>query len=435
MDRGVALVLLTRLIPLLAAPLTLWLVATRRPVAEQGLYFIFWNFQAVALLMELNIGGLMVQFASHESPLLNWDARGGLTGDESARLRIHALLHEGRRWYRRIALVVLVVGGAGGTWLLHSRGSGVSPAPLLPWLVTVLCTAAYLPLVPALCTIEGCGGLVRVQRMRLAQVAISMAALWSVLPRWGALWAVATFSVVWLGVAWSWLARAHSGLLAESRDAEVDTTDEAAGRLAPLQWRTGASWIATWVAPQALTPIVLATHGPAAAGQIGMSLAIASAPLTLAAAWLQGRYPRYGALIARGATDELRRVARTATMQAVGVFLVGMSGATMVVWLLGQFAPALAARALPPLGIAILGAGNLGWLLLQSLGSYLRAWREEPLMEMALAGAAGVMVGTLLVARHASSLGTVAAYALLVVALALPLGLYGFHRHHRRRPA
>jgi hypothetical protein len=427
LDRGVALVLLTRLVPLLAAPVTLWLVATQRPLAEQGLYFIFWNAQALTQLMELGMGGLVVQFASHEAPFLAWDARGGLSGDEGARTRMHDLVREGRRWYGMVALALLVLGGVGGAWLLETRSAGVSPAPLAPWIVTIVCTATYLPLVPILCAVEGCGGLLRVQRMRLAQVSIAMASLWIVLPRWGALWAVAVFAVAWLAVAWGWLRAAHRGLLEEIGGAHELRTMVLTG----VQWRTGASWLAWWAAPQALTPIVLATHGAAHAGRVGMTVAIAMAPYTLANAWLQGRYPSYGALIARGEAAELQGVARMATLQAVCVFLLGTGGAALAVWLLSRFAPALAARALSPAALVILGAGNLGWLLVQSLGSYLRAWREEPLMEASVVGAALVIGGTLAAAALLSTLGTVAAHSLLVLGIVLPLALIGYRRHHR----
>ena len=75
---AVRLVFLSRLVPLIAAPLTLWLLATRRPTEEQGLYFIFINVQAVAQLAEIGIGTLLVQFISHESAGVTWLADGTL---------------------------------------------------------------------------------------------------------------------------------------------------------------------------------------------------------------------------------------------------------------------------------------------------------------------------------------------------------------------
>ena len=423
------MVLLTRLVPLLVAPFTLLLVATQRSVAEQGLYFIFWNVQALTQLMEQGIGALIVQFASHESPSLGWNADGALTGDEHAVRRLAGVLRDGIAWYARVALALAVLGTTLGSWLLGTSDALVSPAPVIPWLVTIAFTAAYLPLVPLLCAVEGCGGLLPVQRMRLAQVITASIALWSVLPRWGALWAVAIYASVWITVPTLWLVRTHRGLIAQLRES---TRAEESSRLPTEQWRTGVTWFAWWLAPQTLSPIVLWSHGAEAAGRVGMGLAIATAPLTLAGAFLAARYPQYGALLATGAARELARVARRATMQAVAVFASGIVGAVAVIWLIGRAYPNLGQRVLSPAGLAILGIGNLAWLLMYALGGYLRAWREERLMEAAVLGGLLVSGGTLVAAVRLGTMHTVAAHAMLVALVALPLAIRGARRS---RPA
>ena len=430
LDHNVRSVLLTRLVPLMAAPVTLFLVATKRPITEQGLYFIYWNVQALTQLMELGIGSLIVQFASHESTSVGWSERGAIIGAESTTQRLHAVVLEGIRWYSRIALVLLTLGGAGGAWLLQSRSAGIMPSPLAPWLVTILATTAYLPTIPLLCVVEGSGGLLRVQRMRLAQVAVALIGLWCTLPIWGALWGVAVFSLVWLIVALAWLAREHSELLRDLYRGRLRATPSLLGA---QQWRTAMTWLAWWIAPQALSPIMLAFHGAAAAGRVGMTLAIAAAPLTLSIAWLAARYPNYGALLARGARFELAHVARRATGQALVVLVAGTLGAAAAIWLLDRTLPALGARVLSPAALAILGVSNVAWLLVQALGGYLRAWRVERLMEAALIGAAVVTVGTVAAAHLLSTFATVVAYSLLVVLVVLPLSMRVLRRHERVR--
>src|SRR4051812_40776518 len=106
-ERALVLVLLTRLVPLLAAPVTLYLVATRWPPDEQGYYFILVNVQALASLIELGAGSIVVQFVSHESPLLTWGPRGKLDGDAGALARVTALVREGWAWYGGAAVILL----------------------------------------------------------------------------------------------------------------------------------------------------------------------------------------------------------------------------------------------------------------------------------------------------------------------------------------
>jgi hypothetical protein len=199
-----------------------------------------------------------------------------------------------------------------------------------------------------------------------------------------------------------------------------------------VQWRTGATWLAWWVAPQSVTPIILSTQGAVAAGQVGMSFAIATAPLTLAIAWLQARYPQYAALLASGDTQQLGWLARRATIQAACVCTLGAFAAALVVWFIGHVRPVLGSRALPAYWILVLGATNLAWLLVQSLSSYLRAWRQEALMETAVVGAVLIIAGTFVVALQFRTKHVMAAYALLVVVGVVPLVLVQFRRQLRR---
>jgi len=78
-DPVVRLVLLTRLVLLAGAPVTLFLVTALRSAEEQGFYFVFANVQAIAVLFEYVIGAMLVQFASH-APLRTCMERSSVTG-------------------------------------------------------------------------------------------------------------------------------------------------------------------------------------------------------------------------------------------------------------------------------------------------------------------------------------------------------------------
>ena len=426
----VLLVLLTRFVQLAAAPVTLWMVATRRPLAEQGLYFVFWNIQGLTQLMELGVGNLVVNHASHESPHITLGMRGAVTGDPSARSRLLVMLRDAQRWYARFAWWFVAIVGVGGALLLWSASSAVDAmSVLVPWAVATVFVAAYMSLVPRLCAIEGGGGLVEVQRMRLAQVLIACAAHWVVLWWWGALWAVATFSVLWFGVAWTWLRARYAALgPAAARSAAGD------GELASVQRRTAATWLAIWVAPQVLTPIVLMTHGADAAGRVGMTLAIAMAPSVLAGAWLQARYPRYAALLARGAFAELRELAIRSSLQAALVATAGIAAAAVVVSWLPVAVPSLEGRALAPSAVVLLGLTSLAWLMMQSLTSYFRAWRREPLTEVIVVGAVLVTLLSAAAAARLDIRDTVAAHAMIIPGVLVAL-LAAWYSQARRRAA
>ena len=393
-DRTLALVLGTRLLPLLAAPMTLYLVATRRSPAEQGFYFVLVNVQALASLVELGAGTIVVQFISHESPSLHWRADGALDGEPAALARALAVVRQGWRWYGRLAallmlaipLGVVAFGGAA------ARG-GVSLVGA--WTTVVLVTALYFPLVPLLCALEGAHGLARVQAMRLVQVTLAISALWIGLTTGGALWAVAMYGIVWWMVPAAWLALAHRAFISQARRSPYGVAT-----LASVQWRTGGTWLVLWASPQLLVQVVLAMSGAADAGRVGMALAIATAPATVAGAWLQSRYPRFAATLATSGRSALDVLVRRSAGWALGVCAVGGVVVMLFSGALHAYAPQLGARLLPTWAVTALAATGLGWLAIHAFTGYLRADREEPLLAAASVGVATTLVASALAAPY-----------------------------------
>jgi hypothetical protein len=431
-DRPVRLVLATRLVALVGAPMTLLLVATYLSPAEQGLYFVFVNVQALSQLFELGAGSLIVQFASHEFPRLYWEPNGSISGDADAQRRVSVVLRQGTRWYGVAALILAAISLPVGLALFTARAAPGVPGFAFPWIVTVIATALYLILIPTITTIEGSGRLVDVQRMRLTQAAVSVLGAWTLVPAFGGLPAVATIAVLQLAIAVGWLFQYNRGCLAFTLAA---LAGERMGSLAiagndfmRTQSRTAFSWITGHVAVQGLTPMVLYLLGASAAGQMGMTLAIAIVPFTIGMSWLQGRFPEYGALASRRENQSLRATARRATIHASVVCLVGSVGVVLLIEALGYFAPWLRARFLEDSAVAALGVAMLAALLLQAMAGYLRAYRAEPLLSAVVSGYAAMLLAAWWAAASYGASAAAIAYAIASCVVALPLTALAFRR-------
>jgi hypothetical protein len=425
-DRTLALALGTRLIPLLAAPVTLYLVATRRSPVEQGFYFVLVNVQALASLVELGVGTLVVQFISHESPSLHWRADGALDGEPAAVSRALAVVRQGWQWYGRLAALLALAVPLGAVAFAGAAARG-GVSLLGAWTTVVLATALYATLVPLLCTLEGAHGIVRVQAMRLAQVALAIGALWLGLLAGGALHAVAVYAIVWLIVPVVWLLYGHRAFIAQALRAP-----RGADTLSRVQWRTGSTWLVLWASPQLLVQVVMATTGAADAGRVGMSLAIATAPVTIAGAWLQSRYPRFAATLATSGRPALDTLVRQSAGWALTVCALGGVVVMSFTAALHTHAPHLGARLLPTWAVTALSATGLGWLAIQAFTGYLRADREEPLLAVTVAGVGLTLLASVIGAQRGPAAAALA-YASAVLAGALPLVAWKFADERSRR--
>ena len=435
-DAGVRATAASRVIALAGAPVTLYLAATRLPPGEQGWYFVAVNLVAFAQLCELGLGTIVVQFSSHEWPRLRWGRDGGLDGDPSARDSIGALLGSATRWFGLAAVVLFLLAGIGGALIFGAGLSGSRTGFAVFWIGFVALTALYLLVIPFVCVAEGCGDLVAVQRMRAWQAAAIIIALWTGIVSAGPLAAAWLASAAQLLVAAGWLFRRHRGLLRSTRSLPAVLTGSVTGltrRYRAEQLRSAQLWIAIWAAPQLLAPMLLRLRGGDEAGRLGVTLAVATAPLTLAVAWLHGRYPSFGALVAEGKTREFDALARRAALEAVSVFGATCLMLTGIVLALPFALPALAARFLSPVSLLALMAGNLAGLLLQAMAAWLRAFRDEGISAPIIGGAAAVVTSSGIAGALGGAQLMCGVFAVSALLIALPIAVVHFVRVRSER--
>ena len=418
---------------LVGAPVTLWLVATRVAPGEQGTYFVLVNLVALALFLEVGPGTILVQFAAHEWRQLHWSPDGDLAGDPVARSAIGAILHRGLRWYAVAALAFFLLAAGGGLWLAVP----VDPrATLVPWWMATICLVAlYFLLVPFLNVSEGCGAILPLQRMRSVQAAGVLAALWVGL-LWGdALAACWLAALAQLMIAGGWLLLTRRGLLRASPTLPAALAGNEPGTIASrLRVELGKSaqfWIALYLAPQLLTPALLRLRGGSEAGQLGLTLALALAPLTISVAWLHGRYPAYAAMVAQKELSRFDRTARQAFVEATTVFVAGCVGVALLVAIVARSAPVLAIRLLPTHALVALFVGAFALLSLQAMAAWVRAFRYEVLRTPTVVACAAMSAGGIVGAWTGGGAGASVGFAAAGVAALLPV-TFLFLRERRR---
>jgi hypothetical protein len=411
-DPSVRWLAAARVLSLLAAPLTLYLLVTRQPVSARGFYLIAINVVTLAQLFETGMGTMVVQFATHVRP------------SERGTLRAAA-----DQWFRRAATVILALGATAGTIIMIRGAESASVNFLAPWAVVLVTTATYVALVPLVCLRESGGDVEGVQRMRAVQAVLMAAAMVGGLWRGGNIGAAALAGVAQLAAVVWYLARGRR---------HVPAPDVAAGRLAE-QYRTeqGKSarvWVALWIAPQLLTPSTMLVRGASDAGHLGLHVALALAPPMLAVAWLHARYPRLGALVASGALRTFDETAWHAFRQAAGVY-GAVAGALLVLALGAPYVvPFLAGGVLSLPILAALLVGSFVLVAMQAMLAWFRAFADEKFAMPVVVGCGAMATAGVFGAAVGGATGAAVAYA-LVGAIVAGILCVGFMRLRAQRLA
>lgn len=431
-EQALFLIVASRAVVLVGAPITLLMVAILLPDAQRGVYFILINTQAATAVCEFGFGATLLHFVSREYAGLQWGGSGRLLGDSAAVARIAQLLGTSTHAYRLLGWAFVGSFGVAGLALFAGRLGPAGGRASVLWLVLVLATGLYIALVPRLMVLEGVGRLAQVQRMRLVQVLVDLVCLWTLIPLLGGPAAAAGMGVAHLLIPTVWLRRSHWRLWDQLRAAETGKDALWRAEVLPVQWRTALTWLLGYVGYQVLTPLVLAYDGPVSAGRFGLSLALATAPYSLALAWIQARLPDFGRHVGRSDFAGLERLAGAATRQAALVWLAGSIGVLVLAVGLDHANSGLALKLLPPVAVASLCLAGLGNLLVQSMAGFLRAHQAELFLGPAALGTALSVVVCWVLAREVGAAAVALGYGVATLFFGFPMFAHAYRSARSR---
>lgn len=384
------------------------------PVA-QGYYYTFSSLIALQVFVELGLTFALVQFASHEMAQMAWRADGTVGGNAAAKKRLQSLLLFSLRWFGGAGLVMVVVlVPLGFRVAALDPGASLSPRDVLtPWVWMVVLSAANLPVTALISLLEGCGKISNVAMLRLAQAVCAALAMWSVLATGGALFALAAYAGASVLAGLLWLVLGYRAFFADLLSHRSWTPGMNWRReIWPFHWRIAVSWTSGYLIAQLLSPMLFASQGPVAAGQMGLSLQISGALNGLGLAWFTTRAPIYGQLIARGQGRELDRMFWRALVQSTVVMLVCVVSVLLVIGGLRQAGSPLSDRVLPLPLMAVLAAVTLCNHVVFAQAALLRAHKQEPFMALSVSsGLVTALLAAALIPAYGLG-GAMAAYAM-----------------------
>jgi len=432
-DRAIAFTVLARGWSSAAGIVTILLIARFLSAAEQGYYYTFGSLVALQIVFELGFSIVILQLASHERAHLSISDEGVVSGNSIAHERLASVLQKSVRWYSTMAVLMAVILIPSGFYFFsRHQHTAQLVAWRLPWCMVVLAATFTFQIDPVLSFLEGCGQVADVARLRLSQAVFGSLLVWAALVTHHGLFAPAMMILgqVIVGVLWLYT---RSGLLLGLFRYKTSTHEiQWQTEVWPFQWRIAVSWICGYFIFQLFNPVLFAYKGAIAAGQMGMSLSIASALTSVAIAWVNTKAAPFGSMIARKDYIQLDKVFFKALRQTVFVCSIG----ALAVWLgsiyLRTVGIRLAERMLDPLPLGILLLATIINVIVFAESVYLRAHKEEKFLTSSIMGAIFVGSSTYWFGRQYGAIGMVSGYLAVGIFLGLGYNTYIFLKYREQ---
>jgi hypothetical protein len=313
---------------IVSLPLTILCLLNGLSVEEQGYYATFASIQAIQMLFELGMTGIIGQFVAHERAHLFFGANGAVSGEPRVIARLGSIIGFSLRYISTAASCALLVLVSAGVWFFSS-GSRPTVAGvdwLVPWLLICLGTCTGMICSTLACIADGLGGVAQVHKIALKQNFAGNLVLWVGLAAGLKLYAPAlqTFTIGMIGL-YAYKRKYYAVLRNLLKHSKITPSPFSwRTELWPLQWKISCSWLSGVLISQLASPVIFRTWGPAVAGAYGMTVRCVDAILSLGNGWISTRASTFGTLIARKEFPELFQCFRQGLIRSV-VFYCGFS--------------------------------------------------------------------------------------------------------------
>jgi O-antigen/teichoic acid export membrane protein len=432
LDRAIIFTVLARGWQSLAGLVTLTLIAHFLSPAEQGYYYTFGSLVALQIVFELGFSFVIQQMASHERAVLIISSDGKISGNPVAHARLASVLQKSVRWYSVAAILMAAFLISAGLYFFdkHQQGS-ILVGWKAPWCCVALAAMLTFQIDPLLAFLEGCGYVANVARLRLIQAAVGSVLAWLSLISHHGLFAPAMMILGTASTALVWLYGRRHFLLGLLRYRAGEHRIRWGIEVWPFQWKIAVSWLSGYFIFQLFNPVLFAYSGPVAAGQMGMSLNLATALQAIAISWVNTKSAPFGAMIARKEYAQLDLVFFRSLWQSLGVciscaFLI-LGG---VIWLNYENLP-FAHRLLDPISLALLFCATIVNIAVFAEALYLRAHKQEKFLLNSVLTALLVVISTFILGRAYGATGMISGYLVIVIIVSFGLGTFTFLKYRK----
>ncbi|MDD5079042.1 MAG: hypothetical protein PHH68_01790 [Candidatus Omnitrophica bacterium] len=420
MDRAVFFALMARVCSGAIGLVTLFLIVRKFTPELQGYYYTFYNLVALQIFVELGLGTVIIQFASHEWASLRFDEKGNVVGSADALSRLISLARISMRWYVTGGVILTFLLSIFG-YLFFSKSHSVIVNWAGPWFVLCLFTGFNILLVPLWSLLEGCNQVKNLYTYRFIQVVCSGLAVLAAILLGAGLWSLSFSTLAIFICAPIFLLRYYKKFL-KILIFSIPLGSRISWKIEifPMQWRIAVSWFSGYFVFCLFTPVLFHYQGPVVAGQFGMTWSLINVVGMVATSWLVPRIPQFGIFIAQKKYKELDKFFWKITrIVSILIFLSSLI-ILFFIYIINKFNFPLASRLLTPFVTALLLIAQALVVFSMPFSSYLRAHKREPLMILSVLSGLSIGFVTLLLSKYCTVREVAIGY-LVVTVIIIPI--------------
>jgi O-antigen/teichoic acid export membrane protein len=418
-NRAVIYGILTNGWRFISGPITLILIAQSFTKETQGYYFTFSSLMALQIFIELGLGSVIINFASHEWSKLGLNENGEIVGDRIAGSRLASLGQFSLKWFSiGGAVFALAISIWGFNFFLLNPTHGVDWTG--PWIALCISTSISIVLTPLWLLLEGCNQVSNAYLFRMYQGVYMTLASWTAVTMGAELWSPVVSAITGIIVTIYFLYGKYRQFYRSIFLFSVENRIRWREELLPMQWRLAVASLGGYFIGSAMTPIVFHYLGPIEAGQFGMTYSLVSAVGGVAAMWGSVRTAQFGMLASKHEYGEMTKL--LAQLLIIGAVVLFGLGALMwlAIWISNLKEYKFAQRLLPPLPTFFLIIGMIASTICHPISIYLRAHRREPFLALSIVLGLLTLIATLILVQYLGTTGVTLAYAMIGTLVGIP---------------
>lgn len=438
MDKAIAFTSGNGVVNAIIGVVSVLIVTTCITKEEQGYLYTFNSVMAIKVFFELGFTGIITQYVAHEHAHLKWADDGiNLEGDEKYRSRLSSLLHFCVKWYSVIAIVYFVALQVSGISFFSTFGKEDNVSWMIPWIFISFFSMIGLFTAPFFSFTKGLGLVTEMAEMGFYVTIISTLVSWACF-----IYGLSLYSIIFsqfVGTLYSFyyffhhhLFRVIVGIWRIKVTERVSYMQE----IFPQQWRIAMSWISGYFIFNFMNPVVFATSGAVAAGQMGMTVNILNQIRGFSMAWIGTKVPLMSRLIALKEYFQLDRNFKKTVMQElfVAVSLLLLFWLCIFVLRFTQFSVngrILSERFLDYLPMLLMTIPVIAQMLNDNLATYLRCHKKEPYLLKSICIGLLSVCYILICSKYFGLIGICTGYCIIFTCISLPWGIFIFMRKRK----